>query len=122
LDCPNCFRLIGSIEVQDSGKVKSMSVYLLMEFTCPKDEERNKKRLKHEKDWAYPYYEKKIKEGVKWKGLGLSDGTGRIVSLTTFETVEDFGKIWNDDEYKKGIVQMSYLVDNFTSRILREVI
>ena len=41
-----------------------MSVYLLMEFTCPKDEERNKKRLKHEKDWAYPYFEKKIKEGV----------------------------------------------------------
>jgi len=99
-----------------------MSVYLLMEFTCPKDEERNKKRLKHEVDWLYPYYEKKIKEGVIRKALGLSDGTGRIVSLTTFETVEDFGKIWNDDEYKKGIVQLSYLVDNFTSRILREVI
>lgn len=63
-------------------------MYLLMEFTYPKDEERNKKRLKHEVDWMYPYYEKKIKEGVKWKGLGLSDGTGRIVSLTTFETVK----------------------------------
>lgn len=39
-----------------------MAVYLLMEFTCPKDEERNEKRLKHEKDWAYPYLKRRSRK------------------------------------------------------------
>ena len=98
-----------------------MAVYLLMEFTCPKDEERNEKRLKHEKDWAYPYLKKKIKEGVKWKNLGLTDGTGRMFGLSTFETMEDFGKVWEDMEFKQGISRLSYLVDDFSIRLLREV-
>ena len=98
-----------------------MSVYLLWEWTNPKEEEREEKRLKHEVDWLYPYFEKKINEGAKLKGHGLADNTGGIVGLWIFETMEDFGKIWNDDEFKKGVVQMSRLVDNFTSRLLREV-
>jgi len=97
-----------------------MSVYLLWEWTNPKEEERNEKRLKHEADWLYPYFEKKVKEGVM-KGHGLTDNTGYILGLLIFETMEDFGKVWNDDEFKKGAVKMSYLVDNFTSRLLREV-
>jgi len=99
-----------------------MSVYLPWEWTNPKEEERNEKRLKHEVDFMYPYLEKKNKEGVKMKVLGLTDGTGRMLALNIFETIEDFDKVWNDEEFKKGISRMSYLVDNFTCRILREAI
>jgi len=101
--------------------VKRVSIYLLWEWTNPKEVERNQRRLKHEKDWLYPYIGKKIKENV-FKILGLSDGTGRIIALFTFETMEDFDKVWNDIEFKTGTSQMSYLVDNFTSRVLRDVI
>ena len=97
-----------------------MSVYLLWEWTNPKEEERNNRRLKHEKDWLYPYFGKKQQEGIV-QVLGLSDGTGRITALFTFENMDEFDKIWNDMEFKKGIAQMSYLVDNFTSRVLRDV-
>ena len=99
-----------------------MTVYLLLEWTNPKEMERNEKRLKHEKEWAYPYVEKRIKEGVKWKVLGLTDGTGKMLALFTFETMEDFGKVWEDMEYKQGISRLSYLVDDFSIRLLREVI
>jgi hypothetical protein len=98
-----------------------MSVYLLWEWTNPKEVERNQRRLKHEKDWLYPYIRTRTKEGV-FKPLGLSDGTGRIIALFTFENMDAFDKVWNDMEFKKGTVQMSYLVDNFTSRVLRDVI
>lgn len=99
-----------------------MSVYLLWEWTNSKDEERNEKRLKQEVDFWFPYIEKKTKEGVKMKPLGLTDGTGRMITLFTFETIEDFAKIWDDVEFKKGTSQFSYLVDNFTSRLLRKVL
>ncbi len=102
--------------------MRSVSVYLLWEWTNPKEEERNKKRLQFEVDFMYPYMKKKKMEGVKWEVLGLTDGTGRMFALSTFETMEDFDKVWNDIEFKKGSSQMSYLVDNFTCQILREAI
>jgi hypothetical protein len=98
-----------------------MSVYLLWEWTNPKEVERNERRLKHEQKWLYPYIKSKTEEGV-FKPLGLSDGTGRILALFTFKTIEDFGKVWNDMDFKTGTAKMSYLVDNFTSRVLRDVI
>ena len=121
MDCPKRYRFVGSDEVQGSGKVRSLSVYLLWEWTNPKEVERNERRLKHEKDWLYPYFGKKQQEGIV-NGLGLSDGTGRILSLFTFENMEAFDKVWNDIEFKTGTSQLSYLVDNFTSRVLRDVI
>ena len=99
-----------------------MSVYLLYEWTTSKDEERDKKRLKHEAEFMFPYVMKKKKEGVKWDVLGLADGAGKIVALVTFDSVDDFDKIWNDDEYKKGMVRMAYFVDDFTCRLLRGII
>lgn len=99
-----------------------MSVYLLLEWTNPKEEERNEKRLKQEVDFWFPYLEKKAKEGVKMKPLALTDGTGRMLTLFTFETMEDFAKVWDDMEFKRGISQFSYLVDDFTSRLLRGVV
>lgn len=118
---PKRYRQKGSVDIQGFGKVKRVSIYLLWEWTNPKEVERNQRRLKHEKDWLYPYIGKKIKENV-FKILGLSDGTGRIIALFTFETMENFDKVWNDIEFKTGTSQMSYLVDNFTSRVLRDVI
>ena len=99
-----------------------MSVYLLYEWTNPKDEERDKKRLKHESEFMFPYIMKKKKLGVKWDVLGLADGTGKMLALVTFESMEDFDEIWNDDEYKRGMIGMSYYVDDFTCRILRGII
>ena len=99
-----------------------MSVYLLWEWTNPKEEKRNEKRLQFEVDIMYPYIEKTLKKGVKMKPLGLTDGTGQFLTLWTFETMEDFAKVWDDIEFKKMSSRFSYFVDNFTCRILRGVI
>ena len=61
-----------------------MPVYLLWEFETPKEEERNKKRHKLIDEVNIPYIERKVKEGVKWEILDMSDGTGRVVELQTF--------------------------------------
>ncbi len=96
-----------------------MSMYLLWEWTNPKEEERNKRRYKHLRENLWPYIERKLKEGVKWEILDLTDCTGRMFALHTFDTIEDFDKVWNDDEYKKLMSQYSYFVDDCSLRILR---
>jgi len=95
-----------------------MPVYLLWEWENPKEEERNKMRYKLG-DEVRRYREKKLKEGVRWEVLALTDNTRRSVVLYTFETMEDFDKIWNDEEWQRAESQWSYYVDNCTVRILR---
>ena len=98
-----------------------MPIYILTEWTNPKEEERNKKRYKLVDEVISPYQKRKLEEGVKWETLELSDGTGRMVILHTFETMEDFDKIWNDREWQVAVGRWSYMVDNCTARILRPV-
>ena len=95
-----------------------MPIHLLWEYEIPKEDERNKKRIKLIEE-AQPYIEKKSKEGVKWKILGLTDNTRRRLELHTFETMEDFEKIWSDEDFQKMSTQHSRLVDNASVRILR---
>ena len=96
-----------------------MPIYLLWEFETPKEEERNNKRYKLSDEVNTPYIERKHKEGVKWKILDMADGTGRMVELHTFETMEDFEKIWGDEEFHKMVIQYCRVVDNASVRILR---
>ena len=58
-----------------------MKVVLMIERHTPKDEERNKKRLKHNYEVLGPYWEKLVDEkGIKVKSNGWADNTGYLVT------------------------------------------
>jgi len=96
-----------------------MPVALHIEFDTPKETERNKKRYQWSRELFRPYYNKKREEGVKWEANGWADGTGNVIAWHQFETMADFDKIWNDEEFQAMMVRWSYLVDNARLRILR---
>jgi len=102
--------------------VNTLKVVLLLEQDDPKDEARNKKRLKYSREVEWPYHEKKREEGVKWEITGWSDNTGHIVGWWEFETMEDFAKIWTDEEFQQIMARHAYLADNISFRLLRPTI
>jgi len=90
-----------------------------VESDNPKDEARNKKRLKLSREVGMPYIEKKQKEGIKLKVSGWADNTGHMIGWWEFETMDDFAKIWNDEEFQQIMARRTYLVDNASFRLLR---
>ena len=92
-----------------------MKVLLFREWENPKDEERRKKYA--ELTTAGTFAE-------QFKKLGASpsawaDGTGHIVSIIEFNSMEDFTTIWNDFEWHRWHAQFYRAVDNFRIRICR---
>jgi hypothetical protein len=65
-----------------------------------------------------PYTAKIVKDGI-CKTTGLSDNTGLMMSIWSFEDVEAFGKVWNDPEYHSLMIKLNQLTDNMDIRICR---
>jgi len=95
-----------------------MKVVILLEYKTPKEAERNKKRYKFGDENLTPYFNKKDKE-VKMNRSGWSDGSGTVISWMEFETLEDFNKVWGDEEFQILMARWSYNVDDVKVRILR---
>jgi len=98
-----------------------MKAVLMIERHTPKDEERNKKRLKHNYEVMGPYWEKLVDEkGINQVGSGAwADNMGYLVNWIEFETMEDFAKLWEDEGWQKLFAQWVKLVDNVRIRLLR---
>ena len=97
-----------------------MPVIMMYEWNNPKEPERRRKSYDIANKIFLPYYKNKQKEGVKWKGEDYTDGTNTIVGIFEFETMEDFSKIWGDEEFQKMFTRWTYYVDNCKVRILRQ--
>ena len=100
------------------GEVKRMKVVMLVECNTPKETERNKKRYQFSDEHLKPYWDKKDKE-VNMNRSGWSDGSGTVITWMEFETLEDFNKVWGDEEFQILMARWSYNVDNVKIRILR---
>jgi hypothetical protein len=94
-----------------------VEVLLFREWDNPKDEERRKKYAEITRDTAMR--ERFEKLGNIKSIMGWADGTGHIISLWEFESMEDFAKLWNDIEFQRGHVRFYRVVDNFRIRICR---
>ena len=94
-----------------------MSVVVMYKFNTPKKTERNKKRYEFQDKVMRPYWEKKDKE-VKVRRTGWSNGTGFVIGWWEFETLEDFNKVWGDEEFQIMMARYSYFVDNAKMQVL----
>lgn len=94
-----------------------MEVLLFREWDNPKDEERRKQYTDMTRDTSRR--ERFEKLGVIKSTRGWADGSGHIINMTEFESMEDFAKLWNDIEFQRMHVNLYRVVDNFKIRICR---
>jgi hypothetical protein len=80
-----------------------MKVLYAIEWETHKDEAKRKKYYEffdEEKTWE------KTHESVKYKDLGTwADQPGHLTFLTEYESMEEFSKVWSDEEFQKYLVK-----------------
>ena len=98
-----------------------MKVWFVTERETFKDEAKRKKYYES-MDTLGPIWEK-THEGVKYTSLGgWSDNPGYVMSVDEYENMEEFSKVWSDEEFQKGLVILRNLCKSFKMRIMRPTI
>ncbi len=95
-----------------------MKVALLVEYDNAKDESRYKKYGEQSRE-GMPEWFKKLVEETNVKFSDWADNTGHIISWLEFENMEDFAKLWNNEEWHKWWLRRNPFVDNLRFRLLR---
>ena len=98
-----------------------MKVWLVVERETFKDEAKRQKYYEA-MDTLVPQW-KKIHEGVKSTSLGgWSDNPGSVMGVTEYENMEEFSKVWSNEEFHKGAVILRNLCNSYKMRIMRPTI
>ena len=62
-------------------------------------------------------------EGVKFKDHGgWAEQPGHPIWVREYESMEEFSKVWSDEEYQTEFIKIGRLVKNLRMRILRPII
>ena len=97
-----------------------MRVVLLSEWDAPKDGELFKKSKelfkKFVEHWVKISKEKSINPVYD---KIFTDNTGHFSNWTEFESMDDFKKMWDDEEYQRFWAEYSRYVSNCRWRLMR---
>ena len=98
-----------------------MKTLVIWEWDNFKDEETLKKY--YEFLGAHPGRARREALEVKRTYSGYwSDGVGHRVNIEEYESMEEFSKLWSDEELQRILVKFGRLVKNLSIRILRPAI
>lgn len=98
-----------------------MKVWGVTEIETYKDEAKRKKYYEYLDTWG-PFRQKKH-EGVKFKDLGgWSDNPGCVMFVTEYESMEEFSKVWSDEEFQIELVKLRNHCKSFRTRIMRPTV
>jgi hypothetical protein len=98
-----------------------MKVWFVMESETFKDDAKRKKYYEYLDTWR-PIWEKKH-EGVKHNDLGgWSDRPGNVMYVVEYESMEEFSKVWSDEEFQKGLLILRNNLKSFNMRIMRPTV
>jgi DNA-binding PadR family transcriptional regulator len=98
-----------------------MKVWSVIEIETVKDEDKRKKYYEY-LDIHRSLMNKKL-EGVKYKFLGgWSDNPGWVMSVTEFESMEEFAKVWGDEEVQKSLLRLRNHCKSVRVRIMRPTV
>ena len=91
-----------------------MTALVIREWDVPKKEDRLKMYYASMEPTYQDFMKKfKVRYG-QW-----TQGVGHQTMLEEFESLEEFAKAWNDEDYKKMWTLMMRRMDNGTCRVLR---
>ena len=96
-----------------------MKMLVIVEWDNTKNEERLKKF--YEYTTTYLEYVNRVDKGICKRNTWV-DGTGHHFQTQEFESMEDYVKVWGDDEYFSRFVRFCRLVDNARTHVLRPAI
>ena len=94
-----------------------MKVIELLEWDNFKDETKLKKYYEYNKTFS-PYTLKKLEE-LNVKQMGGTDGTGHLVWMREYPSMEEYDKLRCDEEYQEKFVLWCRNVKNVNLRIFR---
>ena len=98
-----------------------MKVWFVTERETFKDEAKRKKYYEI-MDTLSPSWEK-MHEGVKATMLGgWSDSPGYVMGVSEYENMEEFSKVWSDEEFQKNLLILRNHCKKFKVRIMRPTI
>ena len=112
----------GAINIPiNEGRDIEVKVLFIREWENYNDEAKLKKYYEY-LETTQPFFQKKH-EGVKFKNLGgWAEQPGHVVALTEYESMEEFSKIWSDEEVQRELIKLARHVKNFRVHILRPTI
>ena len=96
-----------------------MPVLWIMEYDIPKEEEANKKYVDSIFDEEHAC---KIMDKCKEIDAKLNvwtDGFHHMIMTIEFERIQDYAKLFDDSEWQKALWNMSLLVLNVNTRLMR---
>jgi hypothetical protein len=96
-----------------------MKVLVMWEWDNSKDVERLKKYYEYAQ--TYVEYVSGVDKGICKRSTWV-DGTGHHFQTLEFESMEDYTKVWSDDEYFSRFVRFCRLVDNARTHVLRPAV
>ena len=88
-----------------------------MEWDNFKDDEKIKAYYEFVKKNT-PFTDKLYKE-LDIHSSGWSDGTGHVINIVEYPSVEAYAKVLNNEEYQKLMVNLARRVQNVSIRVLR---
>ena len=94
-----------------------MKTLVIMEWDNFKDEDKLKKYF----DYIGTYPFRARREALEVKRVysgGWSDGTGHMVLIEEYESMEEFSRLWSDEEHQRKLIRLGRLVKNLSIRIL----
>jgi hypothetical protein len=98
-----------------------MKVWFVMEVETYKDDAKRKKYYEYLNTFR-SLYEKKH-EGVEYEFLGgWSDNPGCVMYVYEYESVEEFSKVWSDEEYQQELVKLRNHCDALKIRVMRPTV
>ena len=98
-----------------------MKVWFVIERETFKDEMKRKEYYEF-LDTFMPMWEKKH-EGVKCKSLGgWSDNPGCVMNIVEYDSMEEFSKVWSDEEFQKELVNLRNHCESYKQRIMRPTV
>ena len=97
-----------------------MKTLVIMEWDNFKDEDRLKKYFDYIGTYPFRARREALEVKMVYSG-GWSDGTGHMVLIEEYESMEEFSKLWSDEEHQRKMIKLGRLVKNLDIRILWNV-
>ena len=97
-----------------------LNILVITEWETFKDEAKVKKYYEYLETEPFRVHMEALESEVKDKGW--SAAPGHIVRIQEYESMEEFSKLWSDEEYHKKLIKLNRLVKNLSIRILRPAI
>jgi quinol monooxygenase YgiN len=99
---------------------EEVNTLVIIEWQTFKDEAKVKKYYEYLKTEPFRAHREALESEVKSRGW--SAAPGHLVLIEEYESMEEFSKIWSDEEYQKKLIKLNRLVKNLSIRILRPAI